>query len=125
MKKILVVEDDKNIAMAMTVRLKSAGYEVKTAYDAMTGLMAARKEQPDLMLLDISMPAGGGFSIAERAQNLSDTVGTPVIFVTASSETGLRERAEELGAVAFLQKPVESDQLLRCVRSALGEPVDG
>jgi len=46
-----------------------------------------------------------------------------VIFVTASSEAGLLERAEKIGATAFLNKPVDSDQLLRCVRSALGEPV--
>ncbi len=121
MKKILIVEDDKDIAMALTIRLKSVGYDVKVAFDATTGLMAARKEKPDLMLLDVQMPAGGGFSIAERAQNLAGTVGTPIIFMTASSEAGLCARAEALGATAFLQKPVESEQLLHYISAAIDE----
>jgi DNA-binding response OmpR family regulator len=71
MKKILIVEDDQNIAKALAIRLKSAGYEVTVAPDAMTGVAAATKIQPDLALLDISVPAGNGFIVAEKIRSLS------------------------------------------------------
>ncbi len=119
-KKILVVEDDRKIAMALCVQLKAAGYHVVTAADGVTGVMVARKESPDLLLMDISMPAGGGFSVAERVQNLAGTAGTPMIFMTASKEPGLKERAEELGAKCFLEKPYDFDVLLTEIKAAIG-----
>jgi DNA-binding response OmpR family regulator len=120
MKKILIVEDDQNIAVALAIRLKSAGYEVTVASDAMRGVAAALKIQPDLALLDISMPAGNGFSVAEGIQSLIPTA-TPVIFLTASKQPGLRQRAEELGAAGFFEKPYEAEVLLTAIRRALGE----
>lgn len=60
MSKILIVEDDKNIAMAMALRLQSHGCQIKVAYDAVTGLSETRRFEPDLVLLDISMPGGTG-----------------------------------------------------------------
>jgi DNA-binding response OmpR family regulator len=62
MPKILVVEDDKKIALALSVRLKAKGHEVLIAHDALGGLTMANQKKPDLVLLDIGMPAGGGFA---------------------------------------------------------------
>jgi CheY-like chemotaxis protein len=124
MKKILVVEDDKKISLAIAVRLKSKGYKVVLAYDALAGVTMAAKEMPDLILLDISMPAGGGFSVAERVQNRADTAGTPIVFITASKKPGLRESAAEVGGVAFLEKPFTAEILISIVQEALGDPVD-
>jgi DNA-binding response OmpR family regulator len=120
MKKILVVEDDPKISMALGVRLRAHGYEVIVAFDAMIGLSQAVKQRPDLVILDVSMPAGNGFIVAERIQNLATTAGTPMIFITASKDPAFKTRAEELGAVAFLEKPFESEKILAAVQQALG-----
>ncbi len=123
MKKILIVEDDPNIAKALSIRLKNAGYEVNVAPDALTAVETAVKRVPDLVLLDISLPAGDGFTVAERIQSLIPTA-TPLIFLTASKKPGLREKAKELGAAAFFQKPYEVDDLLGAIQVALaGTPV--
>jgi two-component system KDP operon response regulator KdpE len=123
MKKILIVEDDQNIAKALAIRLKAHGYEVTVAPDALSGVEAALKIEPDLVLLDISMPAGDGFMVAERIQNLVPTE-TPMIFLTASRKPGLRERAKELRAAAFFQKPFNAEDLLGAIQLALaGSPV--
>ena len=118
MNKILIIEDDVKIALALSVRLKAAGYEVKKAHDALTGFHAAVNDPPDLVLLDISMPAGGGFSVAEKIR--SQLPGhTPIIFITASKLPEFRVRAAELGAIEFFEKPFEAGELLEAIRSAL------
>lgn len=119
-KKILVIEDDKAIAVALGVRLRANNYEVLVAYDGVTGMSTALKTRPDLIVLDISMPAASGFLVAERMQNNVYLAGTPLIFVTASKKPGLRERAEELGAVGFFEKPYEAKELLATIQSVLG-----
>lgn len=119
MKKILIVEDDQNIAKALAIRLKSAGYEVTVASDAVTGVAAALKIQPDLALLDISVPAGSGFTVADKIQELVVTA-TPIIFLTASKQPGLRQQAQNLGAAGFFEKPYDADELLAAIESALG-----
>lgn len=118
-KKILIIEDDRKIAMALALRLKSAGYEASMAYDALTGVNDAVKCRPDLMLLDISMPAGDGFAVAERVKSLIPTR-TPIIFLTASKQPGFRERAQELGAAGYFEKPYEADALLAAVHQQIG-----
>jgi DNA-binding response OmpR family regulator len=120
MKKILIVEDDQNIAKALAIRLKAAGYEVTVAVDAVAGVAAALKIQPDLALLDISVPAGNGFTIAERIQELVITA-TPIIFLTASKQPGLRDVARKLGAAGFFEKPYDADELLEAIRCAFVE----
>ena len=83
MKHILIIEDDQKIALALTLRLQSAGYEATTAYDALTGLDAAVNNPPDLVLMDICLPIGNGFTLSERIQTLLPTP-IPIIFITAS-----------------------------------------
>jgi two-component system cell cycle response regulator DivK len=119
MAKILVIEDDRKISMALTVRLKSKGYEVSAAHDALGGVQLAAKNKPDLILMDISMPAGGGFSAAERIQNLASTVGTPMIFLTASKDPNFRKRAMDLGAVGYFEKPYEANELMGAIERVL------
>jgi DNA-binding response OmpR family regulator len=115
---ILIIEDDQKIAMALAVRLKAAGYEASTAYDALTGLHAAVRNPPALVLLDISMPAGNGFSVAEQIQTLIPTH-TPIIFLTASKQPCFQEKAEKLGAAGYFEKPYEAEELLGAIRHAL------
>jgi DNA-binding response OmpR family regulator len=117
-KQVLIIEDDEKIAMTLALRLKAAGYGTTTAYDALTGLNAAINNPPALVLLDISMPAGDGFSVAERIQSLIPTP-TPIIFLTASKKPDFREKAKKLGAAGYFEKPYEAEELFGAIRQAL------
>lgn len=117
-KQVLIIEDDQNLAMALSLRLKAAGYGTTTTYDALTGLNAAVSNPPALVLLDISMPAGNGFSVAEKIQTLIPTP-TPIIFLTASKKPDFRERAKKLGAAGYFEKPYEAEELFGAIEQAL------
>ena len=117
MKRILIIEDDCKIAMALALRLKSAGHEATAAYDALTGVNAAVKNPPDLVLLDIGLPGGDGFTVAEKIQSLVRTP-IPMIFITASKQPGFRQRANELGAAGYFEKPYEAEDLLAAIQDA-------
>jgi CheY-like chemotaxis protein len=119
MKKVLLIDDDNTVLLGLGVRLKSMGYTVFTAKDAINAVSAVRKNGPDVVVLDINMPAGDGFMVYKRLENLVDSAATPVIFITASEKPGLRERAMGLGAAAFLQKPVAATTLADAIESAL------
>jgi DNA-binding response OmpR family regulator len=121
MARILIVEDDRKIVMALTVRLKAHKHEVLAAFDAMGGTAVAVKEKPDLILLDISMPAGGGFTVARNVQQNAVTAGVPIIFLTASKDQLVRQQAMEFGPAGFVEKPYDADELLATIREALGE----
>ncbi len=116
--KILIVEDDSKIAMALALRLKAAGYETMLAYDALLGLSTAVRTPPDLVLLDVSMPAGNGLELAEKIQKLLPQP-PPIIFLTASKQPALRQKAQELGAAAFFEKPYEAEELMAAIQKAL------
>lgn len=118
MKKILIVEDDANISKALSIRLKSWGYQVRSAPDALSSVEVAMQFEPDLLLLDISIPAGDGFSVGERLQTLLPKQ-MPMIFITASRNPELRERAKEIGAAAFFQKPYDAEELRYRIELAL------
>lgn len=118
MKKIMIMEDDPRIASALALRLKAAGYEVLAAPDGFRGLTRSLQDRPDLLLMDIWMPVGTGFSVAQRLEDfgLSDV---PFIFITASKAKGLKETAKELGAAAFFEKPYDPQELLGAIAEAL------
>ena len=110
MKTVLVVDDDKDIAKALKMRLSVNGYDVHLAHDAATAGIVARKCQPDIALLDISMPGGDGFDVAERLRGIVGNL--PIIFLTANSRADLRRRAMDIGAKAFFEKPFSSGELV-------------
>jgi len=118
MKKILIIEDDEKIAFALSVRLGAHGYPTWIARDGILGLSMAVGNQPDLVLMDIALPTGDGFTLAERIKSHVPTP-TPIIFLTASKSPELRERAQQLGAAAFFEKPYEAEALLAAVKQAL------
>jgi two-component system alkaline phosphatase synthesis response regulator PhoP len=118
MKKILIVEDDMKIATALEIRLEAAGYDVIRAPDGFRGLQLAVREHPDLIIMDIWMPVGIGFSVAQRMQDLG-LVHIPIIFITASKLEGLRETVEQLGAAAFFEKPYDPIELMAAISRTL------
>lgn len=121
MKTVLLVEDDKDVTLALGMRLKAMGYEVHSAADAVSAVSQARKVQPDIVLIDFNLPGGNGFMVAERLRSLLQTSATPFVIITASKETGLKEKAHELGASAFLEKPFDATRLADVIESALGQ----
>jgi len=122
MKKVLVIEDDKKIASALAIRLEAAGYKVTTAADGFSGLKLALEARPDLIVMDIWMPVGMGFSVVQRLRSLG-LEGVPIIFITASKLKGLRNTAEKLGAMAFFEKPYNADELLAAIANGLHKTV--
>jgi CheY-like chemotaxis protein len=126
-KKILVVDDNEIIIKTITLKLQGAGYNVIAAMDGSEAVTLVRTENPDLILLDISFPPHidgvpwDGFRIMEWFSRLSESKKIPIIVITGSEEPKTRERATAAGAVAFFQKPLEHDHLLKVVRSTLGE----
>ena len=119
MNKILVVEDDVKIAAALRIRLEAGGYQVVAAADGFSGLKMTMTHRPNLILLDIMMPVGMGFSVAERLKDLG-LGDIPIIFITASKRAGLRKTAQQLGAAGFFEKPYDADQLLAAIQLILG-----
>src|SRR4051812_48293018 len=104
MKRILIIEDDQRIAFAMSLRLKGHGYATWTAGDAIAGLSLATRHQPDLIILDVAIPGGNGFNMADQFSRLPQVRGIPVLFATASNEPDLFEKVMRLGAVGLLRK---------------------
>jgi DNA-binding response OmpR family regulator len=121
-KKILIVDDDPDVRQGMYVRLKANNYDAIFAADGLTAMSEARKHEPDLIILDLGLPAGDGFIVMERLKTIPAVAVIPVIVVSARSGHGNQQRAIKAGARAFLEKPVDNDQLLAAIRKALDEP---
>ena len=123
-KKILIVDDERDIVKALMIRLQGAGYDVVTAFDGAQGVFMAHKEKPDLILLDIRMPAGNGFSVAQRLKRSIHTFTIPVIFLTGSPEKNAEEKAMALGARFYIKKPYDPEELLDAIKRALERDFD-
>lgn len=121
-KKILLVDDDPDVRLAMHVRLKANGYDTCFASDALTCISEARKQQPDVIILDLGLPAGDGFVVIERLKRHPSLAVIPIIVVSARDVSGNKERAINAGAKVYLQKPVDNAELLANIRQTLGEP---
>jgi CheY-like chemotaxis protein len=124
-KKILVVDDNEIILKTTSMKLQSAGYQVFTALDGSEGVAAVRKVKPDLVLLDISFPpdvsgmSWDGFRIMDWLHRVDETQNIPVIIISGMVEEKNKERAIAAGAVAFISKPVDFDELIKIIRATL------
>ncbi len=116
-KKILVVDDELDVAKVLKARLKASGYSVVLAGDSVQAFLMANKEKPDLVILDIMIPGGGGFVVAERLKQSPATHHIPIIFLTGIS--GGEDRAYKIGASAYLMKPYQPEKLLETITNAL------
>jgi DNA-binding response OmpR family regulator len=116
-RKVLVVDDEQDVAKALKIRLKANGYNVVLAFDSVQAFTMANKEKPDLILLDIMIPGGGGFIVAERLKQSTATYHIPIIFLTGIP--GGEERAYKLGASGYVMKPYHPEKLLETINNAL------
>lgn len=120
-KKILVVDDDPDVRLGLQVRLGANQYDVIFASDGLASIAEARKHMPDLMILDLGLPAGDGFSVLERLRVNGKLSTIPVIVLSGWDRVGNWDRALKAGAKTFLQKPVANDKLLAVIRLVLAE----
>ena len=119
--RILVVDDDKDVLLFLTRLLQKAGYTVPTAQDAAQAVIQAGREAPDLLLTDVTMPAGGGFSILDGLAKSATAYTVPVIVLTGADDSELEARALAAGATRVLRKPCDNAVLLGCIKTALGD----
>src|SRR5690348_4285050 len=123
--KILVVDDNEVIVKTLSLKLKGAGYHVATAQDGAEAMSVVRMEKPDLILLDITFPPDvfgvpwDGFRIMEWLHHLDGPKKIPVIIITGGQEVKNKERALAAGAVAFFNKPINHDDLLKVIQETL------
>jgi len=115
--RILVVDDDPNIADLLRIHLNSGGYDVRVANDAIAAGYMVLDEAPDLLICDVNMPHMDGFEFVAALKADSTLPYIPVIFLTSSEDGDLR--GKELGAVAYLLKPVRAEKLLEVVAQHL------
>jgi DNA-binding response OmpR family regulator len=120
-KKVLVIEDDRDVRLGYYVLLKANGYDTFFAADGFAAVGEARKQQPDVIILDIGLPAGDGFVVLERFRANTYLSVIPVIVVSGRDIHASKERALKAGAKAFLQKPWDDKQLLALVGLLAGQ----
>lgn len=131
-KRILVVDDNAVILKVLSVKLRSAGYEVLVAEDGAAAVSYARQAKPDIILLDISFPpdVGGGvawdgFLILGWLHRLEEAKNTPVIVISGDNTAEAMKRARAAGAVDFCPKPIDCPKLIAAIERALCEAVPG
>ena len=120
--RILVVDDDPATRLLYSLNLELEGLFVLEAADGKSGLARAREELPDLVLTDLMMPGLDGFELAEALQAHARTRRIPFIFLSGEVTAGLEARAHELGALAFLKKPVDVQALASLVAGVFASP---
>lgn len=117
--KILIVDDDPDLRQALRLRLRANNYEIVTAVDGYSAISQAYKEHPNLIILDIGLPAGDGFVVLDRLQQDDRLSEIPVIVLTARDPQTAEQRSLQSGATAFFQKPADNSELLEMIRLTL------
>jgi DNA-binding response OmpR family regulator len=123
--KILIVDDDPDLRRGLNLRLRANHYDTAYATDGFSAVAMAQKERPDLIILDIGLPAGDGFVVLERLQQSANLSSIPVIVVTAREPQYNKDRIMRAGATAFFQKPADNNELLSTIRAVLSPPWPG
>ncbi len=118
-KKILVVDDEPQVVRLISLRLKANNFDVVYAYDGYQCVQVAKLELPDLILLDIKMPLGGGIRAFETLKNINATSMIPVIFITAFPSVEVKKQVMKMGAEDFISKPFNGAVLIEKINTIL------
>jgi len=122
--KVLIVEDDDDLRRGLSLRLKTIGYDVINAQDGLGAVSVARKERPDLVLLDIGLPAGDGISVLEKYANVPALSSIPVVVLTGRDARVTEPAIGKFHVAPFLRKPADNRELAEAISLALrGEAV--
>ncbi len=119
MKKILMIEDSKKTSFILKEVLEQSGYQVFLEHDGVSGLAAARREKPDLILLDLLLPKVSGFEVCKTLKQDNSTRHIPVIILSTMYNDENIEKMKMLGAVNFMKKPYRLEELLEEIKKRL------
>jgi len=119
MPKILIVEDDPDLSLVAKKRLTVRGFEVATAADAYQGVQMAHRERPDLVILDLMLPAGGGLTFLKNLRVSEPLRATPILVLSASRDQAYRQQVLAAGVDGWMDKPYEIDDLEAKIRELL------
>lgn len=118
-KRLLVVDDEPNLLVAVGACLRGEGFDVVTARSGAEALVCVAESVPDLVVSDVRMPGMDGYQLARQLRSSPRTALTPVVFLTAKDETSDRIEGFRAGVDAYLTKPFEPDELVAVIRSIL------
>jgi DNA-binding response OmpR family regulator len=118
-KKILLIEDESDMVYALTLQLSASGYEVISANDGQTGLDMARKEKPNLIILDLMLPKVDGFKICRLLKFDKRYMHIPIIMFTARAQDQDMQLGNDVGADAYIIKPFDAEVLLEKIKVLL------
>lgn len=119
-KKILIVDDEANLRLLVSATLEDERYQLLEAPDGAAGLEIARRERPDLVLLDVQMPGLDGLAVCREIRQDPGLAETAVVMLTARAQELDRQRGLEAGADTYLTKPFSPLELLTLVEQTLG-----
>jgi len=117
--KVLIVDDDADLALGIGIRLQRSGYDVATAPDAVLAQQRLLRDRPYAVILDLGLPGGGGMTFLRRAKANLETTQIPVIVLTAKDHS-VEAEVLAAGAAEFHQKPVDNETLIEAIERALG-----
>src|SRR5689334_315513 len=118
-KRLLVVDDEPNLLLAVAAVLRGEGFEVATARDGRDAVLQIARSVPDLVVSDVRMPAMDGYALARHLRSAPHTSLIPIVFLTAKDDTKDRIEGFRSGIDAYLTKPFEPDELVAVIRSIL------
>ena len=118
-KRVLLVDDDREIVESMRIALEASGYDILVARDGNQGLVMVERDDPDLVILDMMMPKRSGFLVLEKVRR-TRPVPLRVIMITANEGSRHKAYAEMLGVDDYIRKPFAMDRLLESVNRLLG-----
>ena len=121
--KILIIDDDIKLLKALqrNLNFEENDFEIIIAQDSYQGLAIATNHKLDIIILDVNMPAGGGFSVHKRLLSMEKSA-VPVIYITGEDTPRIDNITKNLGAAAVIQKPFETKTLIDAITAALTEP---
>jgi DNA-binding response OmpR family regulator len=116
--RVLVADDDRQFSTLACQMLMAAGHQAFPAFDGASTMMAAmRTPAPDVILLDLQMPAGDGTTTLTKLKQSAKTAMIPVLVVSATSDTSMQDRVRMMGAAGFLAKPVDPDTFIDAIEA--------
>ena len=118
-KKILLADDEEDIKVVLKMFLESKGYETCTAFDGLDAINQAKSENPDVILLDVMMPLVDGFEVCKKLKADPNTAEIPIVMLSAASHAESVQRGLDAGAVEYLVKPFEPEQLIKVLEEVI------
>ena len=112
-KRVLIIDDEPDILKVIVFRLKKAGYEIIVSDNGKDGIDCAKKQRPDLILLDLYLPVIDGYEVCKRIKSDQDLKKIPIIFITASQAAEVKDKMQSSGADDYIIKPFEPAELLQ------------